>query len=304
MEWVETSGKTVEAATELALNELGVAAADAEIEVIEEPKAGLFGRTRGNARVKARIAPKSPRPKNSRDRKRSDGEKGSGPKTAGQGDRGNRAGVRKSDDGGRGSSEEGSAAGSVDKDRNSGDRNNEVRSNQRSERKQAPRQDSPPKQDREPMPADEQVRVGTEFLEGLVTSFGVEAQVAGSLHEDGVLSFDVTGEGLGLLIGPGLGTLESIQEVCRNSIQHAADGREYGKVRLDVSGARAQRTEALIEFVRAEAAKVGESGDEVSLEPMSRMDRKVVHDLIAEMDGLDSSSVGEEPRRQIVIHRV
>lgn len=153
------------------------------------------------------------------------------------------------------------------------------------------------------MPADEQVRVGTEFLDGLVQSFGVQAQVSGELHDDGVLAFDVTGEGLGLLIGPGLGTLESIQEVCRNSIQHAADGREYGKVRLDISGARAQRTEALIEFVRAEADKVEASGDEVALEPMSRMDRKVVHDLIAEIDGLDSSSVGEEPRRQIVIHK-
>jgi spoIIIJ-associated protein len=297
MEWVETSGKSVEDATELALNELGVSAADAEVEVLEEPKAGLFGRTRGNARVKARVAPKSPRPKNSRDRKRSEAKADNGSKSAAQ----DTADAKSSDDAGSKTSNRSNRDGGSGSERGGRDNNRDNRTvNQRSGRGQ----ESSRNQDREPMPADEQVRVGTKFLEGLVTSFGVEAEVTGSLHDDGVLAFDVNGEGLGLLIGPGLGTLESIQEVCRNSIQHEADGREYGKVRLDVAGARAQRTEALMEFVRAEAAKVDQTGDEVSLEPMSRMDRKVVHDLVGEMDGLDSSSVGEEPRRQIVIHRV
>src|SRR5271156_6731460 len=66
MDWVETTGKSIEEATDRALAHLGVHRDDAEIEVIEEPKAGLFGRVRGEARVRARVRPSGPRPKRSR----------------------------------------------------------------------------------------------------------------------------------------------------------------------------------------------------------------------------------------------
>ena len=61
MEWVETTGNTLEEAKEAALDQLGVAEDDAEFEVVDEPKAGLFGRTRGEARVRARVRPATPR---------------------------------------------------------------------------------------------------------------------------------------------------------------------------------------------------------------------------------------------------
>ncbi|NBW92451.1 MAG: hypothetical protein EBR53_08390, partial [Actinobacteria bacterium] len=66
MEWVETTAETIELAKNLALDQLGVAEDDAEFEVIEEPKQGLFGRTRGEARVRARVRPNSVRNKNDR----------------------------------------------------------------------------------------------------------------------------------------------------------------------------------------------------------------------------------------------
>lgn len=52
MEWVTTTGSTVDEAKERALDQLGVAGDDAEFEVLEEPKKGLFGRQRGEARVR------------------------------------------------------------------------------------------------------------------------------------------------------------------------------------------------------------------------------------------------------------
>ena len=71
MEWVETTGRTVEEAKEKALDQLGVHEEDAEFEVVEEPKAGLFGRVRGEARVRARVRPTQVRQKiERRDRKR------------------------------------------------------------------------------------------------------------------------------------------------------------------------------------------------------------------------------------------
>ena len=66
MEWVETTGNSLEEAKEAALDQLGVAEDDAEFEVVEEPKQGLFGRTRGEARVRARIKPSTPRGKTER----------------------------------------------------------------------------------------------------------------------------------------------------------------------------------------------------------------------------------------------
>ncbi|MEI2638852.1 MAG: Jag N-terminal domain-containing protein [Microthrixaceae bacterium] len=69
MEWIETTGKTVADARELALDKLGVDESEAEFEVIEEPKSGLFGRTRGTARVRARVSPKAAPAKNDRKRR-------------------------------------------------------------------------------------------------------------------------------------------------------------------------------------------------------------------------------------------
>src|SRR5688572_17241640 len=82
MEWVETTGSTVEEAKDAALDQLGVDEQDAEFEVLEEPRAGLFGRTRGEARVRARVRPTQPRPKlERRDRKARK------PRSGGSGDR-------------------------------------------------------------------------------------------------------------------------------------------------------------------------------------------------------------------------
>ena len=73
MEWVETIGKTIAEAKEQALDQLGVHEEDADFEVLEEPKQGLFGRVRGEARVRARVRPTQARQKvDRRDRKRTD----------------------------------------------------------------------------------------------------------------------------------------------------------------------------------------------------------------------------------------
>src|SRR5688572_25447931 len=77
MEWVETTGSTVEEAKDAALDQLGVDEQDAEFEVLEEPRTGLFGRTRGEARVRARVRPTQPRPKvERRDRRGRSGRPG------------------------------------------------------------------------------------------------------------------------------------------------------------------------------------------------------------------------------------
>ena len=71
MEWIETTGRSVAEALDAALDELGVDEQDAEVVIIEEPRSGLFGLGRSEARIRARVRPSSPRPKRSqRDRSR------------------------------------------------------------------------------------------------------------------------------------------------------------------------------------------------------------------------------------------
>src|SRR4051795_187976 len=58
MEWVQTTGRTVDEAVDAALDELGVHAEDVEVEVLEEPRAGFLGRFGGSeARVRVRLKP-------------------------------------------------------------------------------------------------------------------------------------------------------------------------------------------------------------------------------------------------------
>src|SRR5579875_2232692 len=83
MEWVETTGRTLAEAKEAALEQLGVAEGDAEIVVLSEPKPGLFGRLRGEARVRARVRPASPRPKRT-PRRRASERRGSGGRQPGK----------------------------------------------------------------------------------------------------------------------------------------------------------------------------------------------------------------------------
>ena len=84
MEWVETTGRTLAEATDAALEQLGVAEDDAEVVVVSEPKVGLFGRMRGEARVRARVRPVQARPKRGRER-RSGGGRGGGRRSGASG---------------------------------------------------------------------------------------------------------------------------------------------------------------------------------------------------------------------------
>jgi len=68
-----------------------------------------------------------------------------------------------------------------------------------------------------------------------------------------------------------------------------------------VAGYRQARREALARFTRQVADQVKESGQARALEPMHPADRKIVHDTVNEIDGVATTSEGEEPRRRVVI---
>jgi spoIIIJ-associated protein len=152
-----------------------------------------------------------------------------------------------------------------------------------------------------PVPIEEQAETAASFTRGLVEAFGAEAEVRSTIDEDTVL-VEVEGDDLGLLVGPRGATLSAVEELARTVVQRQTGGHG-ARINLDVAGYRAKRREALAAFTRQLVGRVLESGREQVLEPMPASDRKVVHDVAAEIEGVETASEGEEPRRRVVIRR-
>jgi spoIIIJ-associated protein len=151
------------------------------------------------------------------------------------------------------------------------------------------------------MPVEEQARIAEEFLEGLVDAFGAEAEVECTIDGDTV-TLDVEGAQVGMLVGPKAVTLQAVEELVRTVVHRRTEGRG-ARINVDVGGYRARRREQLSRFAVDLAEKVRASGRPQELEPMSAGDRKVVHDAIAELEGVATTSEGEEPRRRVVVRR-
>jgi spoIIIJ-associated protein len=313
MEWVEVTAKTVESAKDLALDRLGISAEDAEFDVVEEPRPGLFGRIRGEARVRARVKPTMVRQKQDRrGRRQADGGNRPAPSAvtappdgpgaaaeaeaipapsnaAGNGERQRRRRSRGPRNGSNGS---GGSDGS-------GDSNDPATSGAAQQGGEMDEESEGV--DVEPVPV-EDVRAAAEgFAQGLVEAFGLKAttssQVDGSEIE---VRIDTVGDGLGLLIGPSGRTLLAIQDLARVAAQRRL-GDHDTRLRIDVAGYREKRRAALERFAREVADLVKQSGVARSLEPMPSSDRKVVHDTLTTIDGVVSRSEGEDPYRRIIV---
>lgn len=289
MEWVEVTARTVEEAKDQALDQLGVDENDAEFEVLEEPKAGLFGRLRAEARVRARVQPTAVRPKI---------------------DRGSRRRPRK--DGGSGSERPPERDGGPT-DADGPERNHAEASDRGGTRPPRParaprpgRAPNPEVQRKEHMnepgnPSGDTGQVGEEFLSGLVGAFGLSGTVAIRELEDGdTVELAVEGDNVGILIGPRGQTLAAIQELTRTVVQRRVEDQQT-RIVVDVGGYRKARREALEHFTRGIAAEVAETGAVRVLEPMPAADRKVIHDTVNGIEGVSTASEGEEPRRRVVI---
>jgi spoIIIJ-associated protein len=307
MEWVEISARTVEEAKDQALDRLGVAEDEAEFEVLEEPRPGLFGRLRGQARVRARVRPTQPRAKaerrdSRRSKPRKEGEpaattaaakpraastKGKGRKTQPVLDDAADAAPLGDDDG----------TGLVATRAARPPRAAKTRAESDSADSSAQRSAAP--KETRPMNGSEEKERALEFLSGLADAFGYPATTTFT-ENDGELEVQLLGDELGPLIGPRGQTLQAIQELTRLVAQPSGSDRAY-RLHVDVGGYRERRREALVRFTNQVASQVKESGERRILEPMSAPDRKVVHDTVGTIDGVASRSEGEDERRHVII---
>ena len=272
MEWVETTAATIEEAKDLALDQLGIALDDAEFEVIDEPKQGLFGRTRGEARVRARIRPTSPRAKNER-RER-------GPKSASR-----RPGV--------------SPAGEPRPRREPSTRPPRERK-PRAERPESDEEGA--RQERADQPKVEATTVSaaaTTFLEGMLKAAGLTGTVVATIDNDDI-DIQVHGDDLNVFVGQRGATLMAVQDLTRVVSQRRLGDHET-HLRVDMGSYRERRREALGRFSLKVAAEVLASGEPRALEAMNSADRKIVHDTLANTEGIATRSEGEDPQRRVVV---
>ncbi len=325
MEWIEVTGKTLDEARERALDELGVHQSELEYEVIDEAKGGLFGRFgRVEARIRARVKPVSRDKPNDRRRRRGGSET--------RGPRGGResSGGRTRRSGGQGADREsrapqaekparestgtgpaaGGGSGAPRKRRRSrSPRKPEAVTEQGRERPGRPENTDEPGGSRRreqgvavsesTVPIEEQAAAAEEFTAGMIEAFGLGARVSAVVADDAV-EVNVEGEDLGLLVGPKGATLAAIEELVRAAMSRSTGGHS-ARVHVDVAGYRRRRREALAAFVRGVAEEVLASGETKAMEPMPPADRKVIHDTVAEIDGVGTTSEGEDLRRHVVI---
>jgi spoIIIJ-associated protein len=315
VEWVEVTGRTVEEAKEAALDQLGVAESDAELVILAEPKSGLFGRMRGEARVRARVQPSGPKPKRTRrtrGRTRSpgaaprDGQRGQGTTDSPETTRAGEQSAAQGDDA--------EAVGSRPTSSRSGRRRSGSRpaggdspavvSGQAHQNGDGLGEGSARLEEEigmaEGMTLQEQAEVARGFLEGLLASFGLDGEVETRVVDDETIEVAANGEGLGILVGPRGTTLAAVQDVTRTVVQRQFPSKT-DRILVDIASYRERRAAALKRFSEQVASEVKESRSERALEPMSPADRKIVHDTVNALVGVSTRSEGEDPSRYIVI---
>lgn len=139
--------------------------------------------------------------------------------------------------------------------------------------------------------------IAADYLEELLDIADLDGDLDMDVEGDRA-SVSIVGADLQQLVGQRGEVLDALQELTRLAVYRETG--ERSRLMLDISGFRAQKREELVVLAQTKVAEARESGESVSLSPMTSFERKVVHDAVA-AEGLTSESEGAEPRRYVVI---
>jgi len=140
-----------------------------------------------------------------------------------------------------------------------------------------------------------------DYLKKILTALGVK-DFAVNVKPDGEnVVLDVTGDDLGIIIGRRGETLDSLQYLAILANNRGGESGSHPRVIVDCNGYREKRADALQTLAVRTANKVLKQGRRVTLEPMNPYERRIIHSKVAEISGVFSNSIGEEPFRKVVI---
>lgn len=151
--------------------------------------------------------------------------------------------------------------------------------------------------------AEKKLAVAQEYLNGIFQAMGLPTGENGiriritETEEGATLTLD--GEGIAVLIGHHGETLDALQYLVALACNRI--GGDYYRITLDCGNYREKRQESLRSLAARIAAKVKKTGRSQSLEPMNPYERRIIHSVITEIEGVTSKSRGEEPNRRVVI---
>jgi spoIIIJ-associated protein len=155
---------------------------------------------------------------------------------------------------------------------------------------------------------EEQGDIAAEFLDGIVSRLGIDADVE-PVFRDGTMYVEILPpedaepeddeDDMGLLIGRHGQTLEALQDLARTVVGNRTGGG--ARIVVDAEDYRRRQRSRLEAHARDVARRVARSGREEALEPMNAYERKIVHDAVATVRGVETTSRGEEPDRRVVI---
>ena len=145
----------------------------------------------------------------------------------------------------------------------------------------------------------EEGEVAGDYLEQLLDILDFDGDIELDVERDrAVVSIEGGGD-LDVLVGAEGSVLDAVQELTRLAVQQELGDRS--RLMLDIAGWRAAKRDSLSEAGRLAAQEALESGDPVEMDPMTPFERKIIHDAIAEIDGVSSDSSGVEPNRRVVV---
>lgn len=147
---------------------------------------------------------------------------------------------------------------------------------------------------------DESVARAKEFLQKIFTAMKIEVVIEKFINKnEGIVTFKLHGNDMGILIGKHGQTLDSLQYL--TNLVANKNSAERVRVVIDVEDYRERRVETLTRLANRLADKVKRSGERVALEPMNPHERKVIHMALQNDRRVTTLSEGEEPYRHVVI---
>ncbi len=143
----------------------------------------------------------------------------------------------------------------------------------------------------------EDARVTRELVQRVVAAIGADLSVSVA-ERDGKVTAVCAGADVGLLIGKHGQTIDAVQYLA-NAIVRAQGGES--EVTVDAAGYRARRTSALEVAARRAAERASAGGRSVALDPMTAVERKIVHEALKDDPEVETASEGSEPNRYVVV---
>lgn len=149
---------------------------------------------------------------------------------------------------------------------------------------------------------DENSKKIIDFMMGLLNQIGAEeeAAVKVELGEDGHYYVEASGAKMGVLIGRRGETLDAAQYLCTLIVNKGRSGDKL-RVTLDTENYRAKRIRTLTNLAEKNAEKAIKYKRNITMEPMSPYERRIIHAALNGKENITTFSVGSEPKRRVVV---